>query len=259
MKTKIAITIFLIFSLNGFSQNSFNKLIDAQKNDADKLSKILETSYTLLDDYMCNSNDIVISRDGMVIKKVTCNCLSAEQYVALLKKDIYFFFKYKTSEYEESFLYFKYSSELQKKVFKNTEEYKNLLDSLIKFRDNAVFCLYTDKFPDYTIEEDKSLSLQGNSYIIREYNVDFSLQNVFEKLYESDFSFSKLPSKSTESNVGRKKLDYVSISVPEEIAINIENNKKNISVLILFDFYHNFERVIFADLNTMKIYFDKIF
>ncbi|NVO04272.1 MAG: hypothetical protein HXX09_16385 [Bacteroidetes bacterium] len=187
------------------------------------------------------------------IKFSKTNSICSSQYNALKSNDVYNYF-YTTGAYSNyQFLSIKYDTPLKKKYFEQSNEFKILKDSLQKIKQNNIFSLYID-VPNYTLEKEQFYDYPINCFNITHFNGG----SVLEQLVAENFLLKKINMKAKFSSyLNKVALTFLSIPVDEKSALKIEENIKDVKLIIIFDHLSNNERIAFVNLKTFEVYYEK--
>jgi len=197
----------------------------------------------------------------------------AEEISGVLKLDVFNYFQ----------LYGKYDTELKRKVFMESVEYKNLLEKTItekrKIENSFFYIRINPLFKSHAYNKGEYNLKDKGFYIKPCKSNEYDFPHKIDKNYIIFKAFP--PSKlKTETEFGKTtKWEEFFIPLSESDGINIENDPKNYSYIVIFKInsfetvvwdmkYGNWKislpkvnklRLLVIENNTKKIYFDEIF
>ena len=212
------------------------------------------------------------SLDNLATNLGTVDVTKAREICGVLKLDVFDYFH----------LYDKYDTDLKKKVFMESDEYKSLLEKeKIEKRkiENSFFYIQINPLFRCHAYNKGEYSLKDKGFYVQTcWSMDYDFPHKIDKNY---IFFKALPSKlKTETYFGQKsKWEEFFIPLSESDGLNIENEPQKYSYIVLFkingfetvawdNMFANWKialprvdklRLVVFENSTNRIYFDKIY
>lgn len=148
-----------------------------------------------------------------------------------------------------------YNTELKKSVFKKTSDYKTLSDSLIKLKNSLLKTTYyqigLNNVYDFSIEYDmkKKGFMVAIGSVLPYHCLPAFLPKVIGGIKFGQLNILK--KYNLESNSDNSYTQYLFVPMPEEQAIELENEKDNVEYLLVFN-VQGFETASYNDTDFIK-------
>lgn len=150
-------------------------------------------------------------------------------FQASMKADVFSYFS----------LLEKYDSDLKKSMFKKTDEYKLLLDSLSKIKNSLLSETYYQISLNQVYEFSIEYDIQKKGFLVAIGNVlPYHCQVAFLPKVIGEIEFKQLnisKKYNLSSNSNNSYTQYLFFPMKEEEAIILENNKENVEYLLVFN------------------------